>query len=101
MPVDYSVDYRKWENIEVSDDEDDTHPKKRRLEARVQRIEEMEQKKMILAEEKKKVEVELREVKAREVKAIGSAAVAIVLIPIFGLIIALKLGLTMKDLEIS
>ena len=108
---------------------------------------------MILAEEKKKVEVELREVKAREVKAIGSAAVAIVLIPvslaanlfkslvgifspwvctdllcycfglgirsktryllsiyflytfvifqIFGLIIALKLGLTMKDLEIS
>ena len=37
---------------------------------------------MILAEEKKKVEVELREVKAREVKAIGSAAVAIVLIPV-------------------
>ena len=42
------VDYKKWDHIEVSDDEDDTHPNidtpslfKWRHEARIQREEEM------------------------------------------------------------
>ena len=46
------VDYRKWDNIEVSDDEDETHPNidtrslfKWRHEARVQRMEEFGDKK--------------------------------------------------------
>jgi len=71
MPVDYS----KWNHIEVSDDEDDTHPNidtpslfKWRHEARVQRMEEMEQKKKLVADEKKKVEAKLAEVKARVAK---------------------------------
>jgi len=69
------VDYRKWDHIEVSDDEDDTHPNidtpslfKWRHEARVQRMEEMEQKKKVVADEKKKVEAKLKEVKARVAK---------------------------------
>ena len=48
MPIDYS----KWKNIEISDDEDDTHPNidtpslfKWRHEARVQRMEEFDKKK--------------------------------------------------------
>lgn len=46
------VDYSKWKNIEVSDDEDDTHPNidtpslfKWRHEARVKRMEEFEEEK--------------------------------------------------------
>merc|ERR1712158_305109 len=46
------LDYNKWNNIEVSDDEDDTHPNidtpslfKWRHEARVKRMEEMDAKK--------------------------------------------------------
>ena len=45
------IDYKKWDHIEVSDDEDDTHPNidtpslfKWRHEARVQRMEEMKNK---------------------------------------------------------
>ena len=57
MPLDYS----KWDNIEVSDDEDDTHPNidtpslfKWRHEARVQRMEEFEAKKKEAEKLKKK-----------------------------------------------
>jgi len=66
------VDYRKWDHIEVSDDEDDTHPNidtpslfKWRHEARVQRMEDMEKKKQTVEEEKKKVEAKVREVRER------------------------------------
>ena len=55
------LDYRKWDHIEVSDDEDDTHPNidtpslfKWRHEARIKRMEEMEAKKKAAADEKKK-----------------------------------------------
>lgn len=66
------VDYRKWDKIEVSDDEDDTHPNidtpslfKWRHEARVQRMEDQAKKKEAVETEKKKIETKLREVKAR------------------------------------
>ncbi|XP_023332389.1 hsp90 co-chaperone Cdc37 [Eurytemora carolleeae] len=66
------VDYRKWDHIEVSDDEDDTHPNidtpslfKWRHEARVQRMEEMQKKKETVEEEKKRIEAKLREVRER------------------------------------
>ncbi|KAL1497102.1 hypothetical protein ABEB36_008114 [Hypothenemus hampei] len=55
------VDYSKWKNIEVSDDEDETHPNidtpslfRWRHQARVQRMEERQQEKSTL--EKKKLE---------------------------------------------
>jgi len=71
MPVDYS----KWNHIEVSDDEDDTHPNidtpslfKWRHEARVQRMEEMEKKKKEVEDEAKKVETKKREMKEKLVK---------------------------------
>jgi len=64
------VDYRKWDHIEVSDDEDDTHPNidtpslfKWRHEARVQRMEEMAKKAEAVDTEKKKIEAKLKEVK--------------------------------------
>jgi cell division cycle protein 37 len=60
------VDYSKWKNIEVSDDEDDTHPNidtpslfKWRHEARVQRMKEFE-------DEKKKLQQELIEFERRK-----------------------------------
>jgi len=66
------VDYSKWNKIEVSDDEDDTHPNidtpslfKWRHEARLQREEEMRAKKAKVEEEKRKIEAKLREVKER------------------------------------
>lgn len=66
------VDYSKWNNIEVSDDEDDTHPNidtpslfKWRHEARIQREEELKKKQDEVAKEKAKIEAKLREVKER------------------------------------
>lgn len=64
------VDYSKWKNIEVSDDEDDTHPNidtpslfKWRHEARLQRMKEFENEKAALLKElsdfeRQKAEVE-------------------------------------------
>ncbi|KAL7034653.1 hypothetical protein ACKWTF_008040 [Chironomus riparius] len=62
------VDYSKWKNIEVSDDEDETHPNidtpslfRWRHQARVERMEQLDQEKKILensikeAEKKKKI----------------------------------------------
>jgi len=66
------LDYRKWDHIEVSDDEDDTHPNidtpslfKWRHEARVQRMEEMKSKSETVESEKKKIEAKLKEVRER------------------------------------
>ena len=66
------IDYKKWDHIEVSDDEDDTHPNidtpslfKWRHEARVQRMEEMKNKTDSVENEKKKIEAKLKEVKER------------------------------------
>ena len=66
------VDYRKWDHIEVSDDEDDTHPNidtpslfKWRHEARVQRMEEMKNKTDAVDAEKKQIEAKLKEVQER------------------------------------
>merc|ERR1712086_1095288 len=64
------LDYNKWNNIEVSDDEDDTHPNidtpslfKWRHEARVKRMEEMDAKKKFVTDEKKKKEQEIEALK--------------------------------------
>ena len=66
------IDYHKWDHIEESDDEDDTHPNidtpslfKWRHEARVQRMEEMKAKTDMVESEKKKIEAKLKEVKER------------------------------------
>lgn len=71
MPIDYS----KWKNIEVSDDEDDTHPNidnaslfRWRHQARVERMKEMEQKKKSYATEKEKAGAKLKSLKERLVK---------------------------------
>lgn len=68
MPIDYS----KWKNIEVSDDEDDTHPNidnaslfRWRHQARVERMKEMEEKKKSFAEEKAKAEAKLKSLSER------------------------------------
>lgn len=68
MPIDYS----KWKNIEVSDDEDDTHPNidnaslfRWRHQARVERMREMEEKKKHYATEKEKAEAKLKAIKER------------------------------------
>merc|ERR1711874_442279 len=66
------LDYNKWNNIEVSDDEDDTHPNidtpslfKWRHEARVKRMEELDAKKKAVADEKKKKEQEIDALKKK------------------------------------
>jgi len=65
------LNYSKWDNIEVSDDEDDTHPNidtpslfKWRHEARVQRMEEQKQKEEKILKEKQAAEKELARKKA-------------------------------------
>jgi len=71
-----ALNYSKWDNIEVSDDEDDTHPNidtpslfKWRHEARVQRMEEQKQKEDKLKKEKQEAEKELARKKALLAKA--------------------------------
>jgi len=68
MPIDYS----KWKNIEISDDEEDTHPNidtpslfKWRHEARVQRMDEFEKKKQEAKAEKERKDRELAEIKRK------------------------------------
>lgn len=68
MPIDYS----KWKDIEVSDDEDDTHPNidnaslfRWRHQARVERMKEMAEKKNNFAKEKEKAEAKLKSLKER------------------------------------
>jgi len=64
------LNYSKWDNIEISDDEDDTHPNihtpslfKWRHEARVQRMNEMESEKERVSEGKKETESALKRAK--------------------------------------
>jgi len=66
------INYSKWNNIEISDDEEDTHPNidtpslfKWRHEARVKRMEEMEAKKKAAHEEKTKKEQEVDALKKK------------------------------------
>ncbi|XP_052865201.1 hsp90 co-chaperone Cdc37 [Anopheles cruzii] len=66
------VDYSRWKNIEISDDEDDTHPNidtpslfRWRHQARVERMEEQEKKKETLESKKKTTEKKLEEVKEK------------------------------------
>jgi len=66
------IDYSKWKDIEVSDDEDDTHPNidtpslfKWRHEARVQRTQEFEDKKKTTEQELSKREKEVKELKEK------------------------------------
>jgi len=75
------VDYSKWNHIEVSDDEDDTHPNidtpslfKWRHEARLQREAELAEKQKKVDEEKAKIEAKLKEVKDKVQKEEAAGA---------------------------
>ncbi|KAF2347961.1 Cdc37 N-terminal domain [Trinorchestia longiramus] len=64
------VDYSKWKDIEISDDEDDTHPNidtpslfRWRHQARVERMAEKEKEKQQLEEEKRKYEARVQAVR--------------------------------------
>ncbi|XP_037938080.1 hsp90 co-chaperone Cdc37-like [Teleopsis dalmanni] len=66
------VDYSKWKNIEISDDEDDTHPNidtpslfRWRHQARVERMAEMETEKEELKKKKQSYQARLIDVKER------------------------------------
>jgi len=66
------VDYSRWKNIEVSDDEDETHPNidtpslfKWRHEARVQRMQEFEREKQKVADELKDLQKQRAAVQKR------------------------------------
>lgn len=68
MPIDYS----KWKNIEVSDDEDDTHPNidtpslfRWRHQARVERMTQAEQEKADFEKQKKEHETKREEIKKK------------------------------------
>ncbi|CAG2181706.1 unnamed protein product, partial [Oppiella nova] len=63
------VDYSKWKSIEISDDEDDTHPNidtaslfRWRHQARVERMDEMQKSRQELREQMKETEKQLKEV---------------------------------------
>uniref|UniRef100_A0A0A9YDS2 Hsp90 co-chaperone Cdc37 n=1 Tax=Lygus hesperus TaxID=30085 RepID=A0A0A9YDS2_LYGHE len=64
------VDYSKWKNIEISDDEDDTHPNidtpslfRWRHEARVERMDELKREKDMFENKKQQNKVKLEETK--------------------------------------
>jgi len=66
-----AINYSKWDHIEISDDEDDTHPNihtpslfKWRHEARVKRMEELQSEKERVSEGKKETELQLTRAKA-------------------------------------
>lgn len=72
MPIDYS----KWKNIEVSDDEDDTHPNidtpslfRWRHQARVERMSQAEHEKAELEKQRKQIEDKKNEIKQKLSKA--------------------------------
>ncbi|RWS14682.1 hsp90 co-chaperone Cdc37-like protein [Dinothrombium tinctorium] len=65
------IDYSRWNNIEVSDDEDETHPNidtpslfKWRHEARVQRMKEFEEEKARFAAKKSEFELKMQRLRA-------------------------------------
>ncbi|XP_058450625.1 hsp90 co-chaperone Cdc37 [Malaya genurostris] len=66
------VDYSKWKNIEISDDEDETHPNidtpslfRWRHQARVERMEEQKREQEMLAEKKRLAEQKAKELKSK------------------------------------
>merc|ERR1712134_125444 len=66
-----AINYSKWDNIEISDDEDDTHPNihtpslfKWRHEARVKRMDEMQSEKERISEAKKETQARLKKAEA-------------------------------------
>lgn len=66
------VDYSKWKNIEVSDDEDETHPNidtpslfRWRHQARIERMEEHEREKQMLEAAKKEIDKKKNEIKTK------------------------------------
>uniref|UniRef100_A0A2M4AIT8 Hsp90 co-chaperone Cdc37 n=1 Tax=Anopheles triannulatus TaxID=58253 RepID=A0A2M4AIT8_9DIPT len=66
------VDYSRWKDIEISDDEDDTHPNidtpslfRWRHQARVERMQEQEKKKETITIKKKTTEEKLQEAKEK------------------------------------
>ncbi|XP_036317884.1 hsp90 co-chaperone Cdc37-like [Rhagoletis pomonella] len=72
------VDYSKWKNIEISDDEDDTHPNidtpslfRWRHQARVERMAEMEREKEEFKKKKQSCQARLMGVKERIQKKKG------------------------------
>ena len=67
------VDYSKWKDIEVSDDEDDTHPNidtpslfRWRHQARVERMKEAEEEKKKFEAEKKQIKQSMQKLKGKE-----------------------------------
>ncbi|XP_050337050.1 hsp90 co-chaperone Cdc37 [Bactrocera neohumeralis] len=75
------VDYSKWKNIEISDDEDDTHPNidtpslfRWRHQARVERMAEMEREKDEFKKKKQSYQARLMDVKERIQKKEGDEA---------------------------
>ncbi|ENN77232.1 hsp90 co-chaperone Cdc37 [Dendroctonus ponderosae] len=69
------VDYSKWKNIEVSDDEDETHPNidtpslfRWRHQARVERMEELKKEREILTKKKTETDMKIKEV-SQKIKA--------------------------------
>ncbi|XP_011186280.2 hsp90 co-chaperone Cdc37 [Zeugodacus cucurbitae] len=75
------VDYSKWKNIEISDDEDDTHPNidtpslfRWRHQARVERMAEMEREKDEFKKKRQSYQARLMDVKERIQKKEGDEA---------------------------
>ncbi|XP_034659037.1 hsp90 co-chaperone Cdc37 [Drosophila subobscura] len=75
------VDYSKWKNIEISDDEDDTHPNidtpslfRWRHQARVERMEEMDKEKEEMKKKRQSIQARLLDVKERIGKKDGDEA---------------------------
>ncbi|KAH9404836.1 hsp90 co-chaperone Cdc37 [Tyrophagus putrescentiae] len=70
------VDYSKWKNIEISDDEDDTHPNidtpslfRWRHQARIERMEQLAQEKEQVEQKKKETQQKLEELKKKKAAA--------------------------------
>ncbi|BFF98499.1 hsp90 co-chaperone Cdc37 [Drosophila madeirensis] len=75
------VDYSKWKNIEISDDEDDTHPNidtpslfRWRHQARVERMEEMDKEKEEMKKKRQSIQARQLDVKERIAKKDGDEA---------------------------
>ncbi|XP_055549445.1 hsp90 co-chaperone Cdc37 [Wyeomyia smithii] len=73
------VDYSKWKNIEISDDEDETHPNidtpslfRWRHQARVERMEEQQREQQKLLAKKQEAEQKARELKGKLEKKEGN-----------------------------
>ncbi|KAH8275024.1 hypothetical protein KR018_011321 [Drosophila ironensis] len=84
------VDYSKWKNIEISDDEDDTHPNidtpslfRWRHQARVERMAEVDKEKEEFKKKRQSYQARLMDVKERITKKEGDAEALKVGPPVF------------------